>query len=155
MQRDGWIIPRLTAGKTVQITPGWTISAGILRPAGAVTRVQQRGWKTVTHRVLMLKARPATPSAPPSCFSCCKLAVWSQDFFPPRFLYRKKSSSSGIILSKACRKTHAVPSRRQKKLPRTAGAGASEFLVVKRQGARCLAQNNYKLHALLHFINLS
>lgn len=83
MQRDGWIIPRLTAGKTVQITPGRTISAGILRPAGAFTRVQQRGWKTVTHRVLMLKARPATPSAPPSCFSCCKLAVWSQDFFPP------------------------------------------------------------------------
>lgn len=76
-------------------------------------------------------------------------------FFSPRFLHRKKSSSSGIILSKACRKTHAVPSRRQKKLPRTAGAGASEFLVVKRQGARCLAQNNYKLHALLHFINLS
>lgn len=120
--------------------------------AGAFMRFQQRGWKAAG--VLMLKARPATPSVPPSCFSCCKLAVLSQDFSPPVPIPKKELVIRNNF-KQSLQKSARCPQPAPKTIPRTAGAGASEFLVVKRQGARCLAQNNYKLHALLHFINLS
>lgn len=143
MQRDGWVITRLTAGKTVQITPGRTFHA---RSAARLENCDTQS----PHA----EGAAGNPLAPPSCFSCCKLAILSQDFPPPVPIPKK-----GLVIrnnfKQSLQKSARCPQPAPKTILRTAGAGASEFLVVKRQGARCLAQNNYKLHALLHFINLS
>lgn len=112
--------------------------------------------QAVTHRFLMLKARqPPQPTL--HIFHAANLALCAKFFlfFNSSSYTAKKElvirNSFKQSLQKKARCSQPAP----KTIPRTAEAGAIEFLVVKRQGARCLAQNNYKLHALLHFINLS